>query len=93
MYFQNMTWYELYLYLLLLIKLIELYCIVWNRLKPSTRSAEYLFRINRVFTVCMTILMLYLFHPFTRNPVSIDRETKLFLFTFACITLVHTPFA
>ena len=87
-----MTWYEVYLYLLLLIKLFELYCIVWNRLNPSTRSAQYLFQTNRVFTVCMTLLMLYLFHPYTRNPVSIDRETKLFLFTFACITLVHSTF-
>lgn len=88
-----MTLYEVYLYLLLLIKLIELYCIVWNRLNPSTQSADYLFRINRLFTVGMTLLMLFLFHPFTRNPVSIDRETKLFLFTFACITLVHSTVA
>ena len=87
-----MSWYEVYLYLLLLIKLFELYCIVWNRLKPSTQSAEYLFQTNRVFTVSITLLMLYLFRPLTRNPVSIDRETKLFLFTFACITLVHSTF-
>jgi uncharacterized protein YhhL (DUF1145 family) len=86
-------WYELYLYLLLSIKLFELYCIVWNRLKPSTQSAEYLFQTNRVFTVCMTLLMIYLFHPRSRNPVTIDRETKLFLFTFACLTLVHSSFA
>jgi len=84
--------YEAYLYLLLLVKLFELYCIVWNRVKPSARSAEYLFQVNRLFTFLVTFLMLYLFHPFTRNPVSIDRETKLFLFAFACITLVHSSF-
>ena len=85
-------WYEAYLYLLLVIKCFELFCIVWNRLKPSERSAKYLFQTNRLFTVLVTLLMLYLFHPFTRNPVNIDRETKLFLFAFACITLVHSSF-
>ena len=85
--------YEAYLYLLLLVKLFELYCIVWNRVKPSEQSAKYLFQVNRLFTVLVTFLMLYLFHPFTRNPVSIDRETKLFLFTFACITLIHSSVA
>ena len=85
-----MTIYEVYLYILLLIKLFELCCIVWNRLNPSKQSAKYLYKTNRLFTVMVTLLMLYLFHPKSRNPVTIERETKLFLFTFACITLISS---
>jgi hypothetical protein len=82
-----MTWYEVYLYLLLALKILELYYWLWNFLEPSKASAEYLFQTNRAFTFFLIGLMLYLFHPYSPNPVRIDRETKLFLFAFAILSL------
>jgi hypothetical protein len=84
-----MTWYELYLYLLLALKILELYFWVWHLIDPNEAYTKALFYANRSFMFSLCILMLYLFHPYSFNPVRVDRETKLFLFAFAILTLLN----
>jgi hypothetical protein len=78
-----------YLYLLLIVKLTFFYFLLKKRRNPSPENEKKLSLIDTLFIVLLSILMIYLFHPFTKNPVCIDRETKLFLFTFAILTILH----
>jgi hypothetical protein len=78
-----------YLYLLLIVKLTFFYFLLKEKRSPSPENEKKLSLIDTLFIVLLSILMIYLFHPFTKNPVCIDRETKLFLFTFAILTISH----
>ncbi len=83
-------WMEIYLYLLLILKLSILYLWIKQRFKHDEKTAHSLSKCNMWFDTLVSLLMIYLFHPFSSNPVYIYRETKLFLFTFAFLTLIHT---
>ena len=78
-----------YLYVLLLIKLVFLYLFLKNKVVHSDETEKKLNQIDKLFMSLLSILMIYLFHPFTKNPICIDRETKLFLFTFGILSLTH----
>jgi len=79
-----------YLYVLLFVKLTFLYFFLKEKRNPSSENKKKLSLIDTSFMILLSILMIYLFHPFTKNPVCIDRETKLFLFTFAILTITHS---
>ena len=81
-----------YLYFLFCIKLIVLYLFIKQKRTPSKENAKKLAFMEKVFTLLLCTLMIYLFHPFSRSPVLIDKETKLFLFSFAILTATHSPF-
>ena len=83
-------WKELYLYLLLFIKLIIIYLWLKKKFEHDEKTAHTLSVFELIFDGLMAFLMIYLFHPYSPNPIYIDRETKLFLFTFAVLTLAHT---
>jgi len=84
-----MTWYELYLYWLFVLKMIEMYFWAKNYLYPNDESAYYLHLSDRVFAVFLGLLMIYLFNPFTKKHIYVDHETKEYLFTFATLTLFY----
>ena len=79
-----------YLYVLFTIKLIFVFLFIRDKLYPSPEIKKRLSYIDTLFIFLLNVLLLYLFHPFTKNPVCIDRETKLFLFTFGILTLIHS---
>ena len=70
--------------------MLIIYYFVKNKLDPSPETEKRLSYIDKLFTILLTILMIYIFHPYTKNPTTVDKETKLFLFTFAILTLAHS---
>jgi hypothetical protein len=85
-----MSIYEVCLYIIFIVKLIVLFLFIRNRFYPTDTSTHRLLLAQNTFTVLMSLLIIYLFHPFSQNPIMIDRETKLFLSVFAILTLIHT---
>ncbi len=79
-----------YLYILLLVKMIILFLFIKNKVDPSPETEKRLSFMDKLFTILLTLLMIYIFHPYTKNPTSVDKETKLLLFTFAILTLFHS---
>jgi hypothetical protein len=84
-----MTIYEFVLFILLLVKIAVLFYWIKNRLEPSKETQEHLIYYEKMFTILMSFLMIYLFNPFVQFHVT-DRETKLFLCVFAILTLAHS---
>ena len=81
--------YEFVLFCLLLIKVMVLFYWIKNKMDPSKQTREKLDYYEKIFTILMAFLMLYLFNPFRQHQV-VDRETKLFLCVFAILTLAHS---
>ena len=84
-----MTIYEFVLFILLLIKMAVLFYWIKNKLEPSKKTQDHLNYYEKIFSILMAFLMLYLFNPFVQFHVT-DRETKLFLCVFAILTLAHS---
>ena len=70
--------------------MIILFLFIKNKVDPSPETEKRLSFMDKLFTILLTILMIYIFHPYTKNPTIVDKETKLFLFTFAILTLAHS---
>jgi uncharacterized protein YhhL (DUF1145 family) len=79
-----------YLYVLFFVKLLVLYLFLKKRVDPTPESEKRFASVDKLFMILLAILILYLFHPYTKNPVCVDRETKLFLFVFGIMTLIHS---
>jgi hypothetical protein len=79
-----------YLYVLLSVKLIFVFLFFREKVNPSPEIKKRLSYIDNLFILLLNVLILYLFHPFTKNPVCVDKETKMFLFTFGFLTLIHS---
>lgn len=84
-----MTIYEFVLFILLLIKLTVLFYWIKDKIDPSKESLDRLDYYEKIFSILMSFLMIYLFNPFMQHHVT-DRETKLFLCVFAILTLAHS---
>lgn len=85
--------YKSYLYVILIVKVITLLLFFKNFFEPSTLSEYYGSLSDKIFNVLMAFLMIYLFHPYYHNTGLVNRETKVFLFTFAIMTLIHMFFS
>ena len=81
--------YELFLYTILVFKIIVLITWIIGFVRPSERNTTIRTYSDYIFTILVSILMIILFHPFSGKP-TIDSMTKMFLFAFSCFTLVHT---
>jgi surface polysaccharide O-acyltransferase-like enzyme len=79
-----------YLYVLFILKISIIFLFIKNKVDPSPETQKRLSYMDKLFTILLTILMIYIFHPYTKNPTMVDKETKLFLFTFAILTLSHS---
>ena len=77
---------EVYLYLLFVLKMIEMYFWVRYHLRPTLISEYHLEVADRAFSFCMACLMLYLFHPFVCKSIYIDAEVRNYLFMFATLS-------
>lgn len=84
-----MSLYALFLFFLLVVKLTFVVTLLLNRFKPSALNTEIMETTDDLFVLCMSGLMIYLFRPRNKNPVTIDYETKLFLFAFGVLQLFH----
>ena len=49
-------------------------------------------RTEFVFLLSMSLLLLFLFFPWRKKSVVINRETNLLLFIFGCILIINTNF-
>ena len=83
-----MDFYDGFLMLLLCIKLVFVGAVVKTRIAPSEATANVLHITHTLFNGLMACLLVYLFHPRSSNPVLVDRETKIFLFTFGILMVV-----
>lgn len=79
-----------YLYVLFILKLFIVFLFIKNKVDPSPETEKRLSFMDKVFMILLSLLMIYIFHPYTKNPTMVDKETKLFLFTFAILTLSHS---
>lgn len=70
--------------------MIIIYLFIKNKVDPSPQTEKRISFMDKIFMILLSILMIYIFHPYTKNPTSVDKETKLFLFTFAILTLSHS---
>lgn len=84
-----MSYYDKYLYLVFIIKIVTIFLSVQKRFYPSDLTESRYEFFDAVFNSLMSFLIIYLFHPFSCNPIMVDRDTKLFLCTFAILTLIH----
>ena len=79
--------YDAFLFLLLLIKIVFVLSTLKNRVNANDRNQYIMILTKNMFTVGICLLLLYLFHPYTKNPALVWRDTKVFLFMFAILTL------
>ena len=84
-----MSLYELFLFFLLLVKIIFVVTLLLNRVRPSEFNTKVMETTDDLFVLLMAGLMVYLFNPRGPSPVRIDHETKLFLFAFGILQLLH----
>jgi cytochrome c biogenesis factor len=82
---------EIYLNVIFCVKVYVLYFAIQNNLHPSETYAKKRDQAERWFNILMALLLLYLFHPMSKNPVFVNRETKIYMFIFAVLTLIHQP--
>lgn len=89
------TVYELYLNLILAVKMLYLIIIILrfraqkkNNCKQSKKYDKLETLMHNLFLLLVSLLLLYLFRPSLRRSVTIDGETKLYLFIFGGLTLI-----
>jgi hypothetical protein len=82
-----MNFYDAYLLFLLATKLWFVVVVIQNRRNPSEQTKKHVDNSDIVFKIGVSILMIYLFRPNAPVPVKIEKETKVFLFAFAILTV------
>jgi hypothetical protein len=86
-----MDYYDAFLVLLLLVKLVLVVSSVLNRLNVDVKvSSEVLTISKNAFDILMCLLLMFLFNPFYTKIHKINYETCVFIFVFAVLTIVHT---
>ena len=103
--YQNSPIFDAFLYFILIIKIIFVYCLFMKILESrkgnkyeENKYAQYEERLHNLFTFCMGILLIILFSGDNNKIVCVDGHTKFFLFVFGVLSLttiiqdfVHTP--
>ena len=79
--------YDMFLFVTLIIKIVYVVTALKNRLDPNDRNQYIMILAQNLFTMLICFLMLYLFHPYSVHPTEIWRDTKIFLFMYAILTL------
>ena len=82
------TPYDLFLVFLLGVKLTFIGAVIQTRRAPSETSEQVKTVTHHLFTFLMGCLLVFLFKPGGNPVVTIDRETKIFLFTFGILTFM-----
>jgi len=79
--------YDAFLFMLLIVKAIYVMSSLKNRRDPNDRNQYIMLLSKNLFSVLICVLLLFLFHPFSKNPVLVWRDTKLFLFVFGVLSM------
>lgn len=82
------TPYDLFLVLLLVVKITFIVSAIKTRRAPTETSELVKENSHHLFNFLMGCLLIYLFKPGGSPTVTVDRETKIFLFTFGILTFV-----
>jgi uncharacterized protein YhhL (DUF1145 family) len=87
--------YEVYLNLILAVKILYLIVIILRiksqknkKCKQEKKYEKLETFMHNLFLFLVSLLLLYLFRPTLRRSVTIDGETKLYLFIFGGLTLL-----
>jgi len=89
-------WYDYFILFILIIKLIYIIlALIHFYLKIKGRDGDqydlkivfYKDRLEIIFVISMSILLLYLFYPKHITPPEIDTQSRLFLFLYGVIIL------
>ena len=83
----NHWMYDAFLFVLLIVKAIYIMSSLKNRRDPNDRNQYIMLLSKNLFSVLLCVLLLFLFHPLSKNPVLVWRDTKLFLFIFAVFSM------
>ena len=92
-----MDFYTTYISAIILLKVIFVFLAVahlYNKVKGKTNTPEdkkivyWKDRIEFIFIIMMSLLVIYLFNPRSSKPVLLDKETKLLLYLFGFILLI-----
>ena len=84
---ENPGLYDLVLFITLIVKIVYVIMAIKNRVDPNDRSQYIMILTRNVFTILICFLLLYLFHPYSKHPTEVWRETKMFFFLYAMLTL------
>jgi hypothetical protein len=86
-----MNYYDAFLVLLIIIKIVLVVSAVLNRFHVYDGLTSRVLVVARTaFDVLMCLLLMFLFNPFYTKLHKINYETCVFIFVFAVLTLVHT---
>jgi hypothetical protein len=77
--------YDIYLYSLVIIKLLFVFSVIQNKLYPSDKVKHRIDNLDNGFKVGVSLLIIYLFRPSSTR--QIDNKTKIILLTFAVLTV------
>ncbi len=84
-----MSFYELFLCFLFVVKITFALSLFMHKFKPNALNTRVMEISDNIFVFFMSLLMVYLFHPRGAKTVLIDYHTKLFLFAFGVLQLLH----
>jgi len=90
-----MNYYQLYIHFLILLKMLIILLALMHfhykrnhQIKQQEETEYWKSRIEFVFVVCMSILLIYLFSPTRSSSTLVTGETKILLFLFGFILLI-----
>ena len=92
-----MNLYTTYISAIILLKVIFLFLAVahlYNKVKGKTNTPQdkkiiyWKDRIEFIFIIMMSLLLMYLFNPRSSKPLVLDSESKLLLYLFGFILLI-----
>jgi hypothetical protein len=84
---ENPGLYDFILFITLIVKIVYVITAIKNRIDPNDRSQYIMILARNVFTILICSLLLYLFHPYSKHPTEVWKETKMFFFLYAMLTL------
>jgi membrane-associated HD superfamily phosphohydrolase len=100
---KNPEWFEIFLFVVLIIKLIFLFALLKTRIgkKRGISEKDLVYYENmeglthKLFFILMSLLVIYLFRPhhLFPKPVIVDGETKTFLFIFAILIILGIDYS
>jgi uncharacterized membrane protein len=90
-----MSFYQLYINFLILLKILFILLSLMHfhykrnhHIKQQEETDYWKSRIEFIFIVCMSLLLIYLFSPACTSSTLVTGETKILLFLFGFILLI-----
>ena len=86
--------FDIFLYIILTTQILSyIFLILYNiSIKQKYQYSDLYFKYHiysdKLFQILLICLMLYLFHPYTKDPVQISGYVKSFIFSFAFLQII-----